>query len=163
MTTFPVKFDFYLDIGPHLNLIYLTDVVEGLAEMLCLDSVDQLGFKYSEVSDGLTASVKITSDDDGDVKHVMAFVLKCASRFQLEDLVGFTWSPARPARGASGNGACVIDLGKREIVDIIDLQDWVSEKVRDRRNFKSHVGGGIRRLLGVVLGRVVPSSEASFT
>jgi hypothetical protein len=75
--------------------------------MFCIDSVDNFGFKYNEIGDGGTVSIELTSGENGNLKHVIAFVLACANLFQLTGHASFSWTPSRASRGDAGTGACV--------------------------------------------------------
>lgn len=76
------------------------------------------GFELSGVDGGNGGLLWIRDEESGDVKSVIAFVLRLAEELDLSGLWGFEHANtcSRPRIDAFGGGAHVIDLAARKLV-----------------------------------------------
>ncbi len=71
-------------------------------------------------------------DGDGDPQRVIDFVLRCADAFALTGRWGFQWANtcSRPRVNAFGDGAHVLDLGRRDTVAWIGTHGWLDDTIK---------------------------------
>lgn len=96
---------------------------------------ERVGFTLS-TNDADRGCIRIESGDYGDPQQVIAFVQLCAKTFQLTGLWGFQWTHGCvfPSFEAFSGSACLLDLGTQRVVDRIDCQRWLSDRIaRDKR------------------------------
>lgn len=76
--------------------------------------------------------------DSGDPEHVITYALRCAEAFGLTGRWGFRWSLccSKPHLDSAGGGAQMLDLGRRESIDWVDTEHWLSEQL-DRAKIRA--------------------------
>lgn len=84
-----------------------------------------------KIDDAVRGFIRFDSGDDGDPEQVIAFVQRCAKAFGLSGLWGFQWSHGCRFRSldAFSGAACLLDLGQQRVIETIDCQQWLSDRI----------------------------------
>lgn len=86
-----------------------------------------IGFRAERIEPN-NGTVWLWDGGDGDVEHVIDYAFRCARALNLTGLWGVRYSlcSSRPVLDGFGGGAQVLDLGRRESVDWVDLEHWLT-------------------------------------
>jgi len=89
-----------------------------------------IGFRAERIEPN-NGTVWLWDGGDGDVEHVTDYAFRCARALNLTGLWGFRYSvySSRPVLDGFGGGAQVLDLGRRESVDWLDLEHWLATQL----------------------------------
>jgi len=89
-----------------------------------------IGFRAEKIEPN-NGTVWLWDGGDGDVEHVIDYAFRCARALNLTGLWGFRFSlySSRPVLDGFGGGAQVLDLGRRESVDWVDLERWLATQL----------------------------------
>lgn len=142
MADFFTQFSCLFDVGS-VEHAAQADLIRGeLAAELDRNEGASLGFSMVVDHETGPGALWLHNDEYGEPEHVIAFVLRCAERLNLDGVWGFTWSHScsKPRVDAFGGGAHVIDLGARRLIADIDCSNFVYEQLAQRD--RAPVSGG---------------------
>lgn len=71
------------------------------------------------------------ADTTGEPEHVIEFVLRCAEAFDLRGPWGLRWALtcSRGRLDGYGGGAHLLDLGRRETIAWVDVENWLQAQI----------------------------------
>ena len=132
MADYHTRFSCLLPVGSAANVASALSLYERISEEL--DEKDETVSFAAEADGDDTTSLWLHDDaGEGDIKHVMDFVLRCATTFKLTGRWGLTWALtcSKARLDGFGGGAQVLDLGRRESVAWVDCDHWLRERVEE--------------------------------
>jgi len=131
MADFYTQFSCLLDVGTAENATR-ADMIRGeFAAELDRHEGENLGFDMDVDHETGPGALWIHSDEYGNPKRVISFVLRCAGELRLAGLWGFSWSYtcSKPRIDAFGGGAHVLDLRTGETVSYVDCTEFMNEHI----------------------------------
>jgi len=89
-----------------------------------------IGFRAEKIEPN-NGTVWLWDGGFGDVEHVISYAFRCAEAFGLAGFWGFRWGfyTPRPVLDGFGGGAQLLDLGRRESVDWVDCEHWLTTQL----------------------------------
>lgn len=133
MPAYYTHFSCLLPLSSTVNVKPALDLYEVFADEL--DEKSEVVLFQASIDSHSEPLLWLSSGDDGDPEQAIAFALRCAARFDLSGLWGFQWTHGcwPPRLDAFSAGSCVIDLAKRCVVDQVDTQQWLSDRLTQKQ------------------------------
>jgi len=148
MADYFCQFSCLLSVDSVDNAQRAIDIRGDLAAELHREEGGCPGFDLESSHEDGEGVLWIYSDEYGEPEHVVRFVQRCATAFDLTGPWGFTWSTScsKPRIDAFGGGAHVLDLSTGATIADIDCSNFVHEHVmRGEEHAEvapSHTSGG---------------------
>ncbi|QDJ12261.1 Hypothetical protein HVPorG_02181 (plasmid) [Roseomonas mucosa] len=92
---------------------------------------ETLGFDADHHPHPSADGLFLGADTTGEPEHVIEFALRCAEAFDLQGPWGFRWALtcSRGRLDGYGGGAHLLDLGRRETIAWVDVEDWLQGQI----------------------------------
>ena len=131
MANYYTHFSVMLPLGSPERIGPALAIYRKLAEDLDREDGAGIGFTATAAPEVDPAALWLSTEEDGNPEHVIAFAQLCGATFRLTGRWGFRWALtcSRMRLDGWGGGAHVLDLATGETVEWLDCEHWLAERL----------------------------------